>query len=48
MADGSGKFEEDAEAMGTDVANFWEGGSTPLDGWEILQGGGSSDTPVWS
>ena len=47
MANGSGKFEEGAEAGGMDVTYFRVGGSRPPDNQEILQGGAASNTTVW-
>ena len=44
---GSSKFEEGTEALGTYVADFRAGGSRPLYGRRILQGGCASNTPVW-
>ena len=43
----SGKFEEGAGAVGTDVADFRSGGSRTPDGRELLQGVVASKTLVW-
>ena len=47
--DGSGsKPAEGAEAMVLDLTYSWLGGGVPLDLRELLQCGGSGNSPIWS